>query len=398
MLRPLVCLCLAAAPLTAQYVNRATWLGVGEEGVRRDFRQDPQYFLDRFSFTVLPPWWDRGLPRFGDGMRYALGSVTGSEFTIEGAIDVSTPLGDGFGFGYHVLHSEHRDARFLRNAVELDYALGADRALFVQGELLADKEFVDAGGGVWLLRRGDEALRAMVTLVDAASRKGRDFAYERDPIAVMVAGVFGDPAAHRIAFELGGQLPFAVRETGSTETFGLQRWIGEIDGHVAVGERDRLVLAAELEWTDKQLDSDVPGSALVEDFRRDFRQLRAEWWRDGSRPWSLGVLHTHHDERGVRPADPAASLRARRDEWFAVARVGLPIADRLVFEPQLFAGVVEDRWFDAAETRDDRRFEGKVAANARWDFSPRSTLALSVTVAIDELEFGGGGAQFVTRF
>lgn len=398
MLRVMVIAGLATAPIAAQWVNRATWLGVGEEGVRRDFRQDSEYFLHRASWAILPPWWDRGLLRYTDGVRYGFGSVTGSDFTFEGTIDVSTPLGDGFGFGYHVLQSEHRDARFLRSAVEFDHALGADTALFVQGELLADKELVDAGGGVWLLRRGDEALRAMVTLVDAPSRKGRAFTYERDPVALMLAGVFGDPASHRVVFEVGGQLPFEVRETGSAETFAMQRWIAAVEGRLALGGDDRLVLAAELEWTDKQVDSDAPGSPLVEDFRRDFRQLRAEWWRDGERPWSLGVLHVHQDERGLRPSDPAASLRARRDEWFAIARLALPLGEQLTFEPQLFAGVVQDRWFDGFEARDHHGFEGKIAWNARWAFSPRSWLALSVTTEIAEGEFGGGGAQFVTRF
>lgn len=398
MLRALLFLTCATTPLAAQFVNRATWLGVEDEGVRRDFGQGTEYFLDRLSYVVLPPWWDRGLDRFGNGVRYRLGSVTGSEFTIEGEIDVTTPLGDGFAFGYHVLQSEHRDARFLRNAVELDYAIGEHSAVFVQGELFAEKEFLDASAGMWLLRDGDDALRAMVTLVDASSRKGRDFEYETDPVALMLAGAFGDRSSHRVAFEIGGQLPFEVRETGSTETFGLHRWIGIVESHTSLGGADWLVFAAELEWTDKEVESDVPGSAAIEDFRRDFRQFRAEWWRDGERPWSIGVLHTHHDERGLRPNDPAASLRARRDEWFAIARLAVPLGDRLTLEPQLFAGVVQDRYFDANETRDRNRFEGKVAWNVRWDFSPRSSLALSVTTQLDEAAFGGGGAQFVTTF
>ncbi|MBL8729721.1 MAG: hypothetical protein JNM25_14935 [Planctomycetes bacterium] len=399
--RALIVLCAAAplsAPLSAQFVNRATWLGLDEEGVRRDFRQDQDYFLDRFAYVVAPPWWDRGLLRFGNGARYALGSVTTSKFTVEGQVDHAAPLGSGFAFGYHLLQSEHRDARFLRNAIEFEYEVGPETALFAQGELFADKQWIDASGGVWLWRRGDQALRAMVTVVDAPADKSRDFVYERAPYAVMLAGAFGDPRSHRIVFELGAQLPFEVRATGSPETFAMQRWIGTVESHLVLGGRDRLVLAAEREWTDKDVDSDVPGGALVEDFRRDFRQLRAEWWRDGLTPWSVGVLHTHHGERGLRPNDPAASLRGRHDSWFALVRLQWAVAEPLSFEPQLFAGVVQDRWFDAADLRDRELFQGRLSWNTRFDFSPRSTLVLAVGVQLDELAFGGGGAQFVTRF
>ena len=62
---PLAVLFLLAAPVTAQFVNRATWLGVDEEGVRRNFAQGTEYFLDRFSYVVTAPWWERSLPTFG---------------------------------------------------------------------------------------------------------------------------------------------------------------------------------------------------------------------------------------------------------------------------------------------------------------------------------------------
>lgn len=39
----------SAAGLPAQFLNRAAWLGSDEEGVRRDFAQGTEYFLDRFS-------------------------------------------------------------------------------------------------------------------------------------------------------------------------------------------------------------------------------------------------------------------------------------------------------------------------------------------------------------
>jgi hypothetical protein len=388
-----------AAELPAQFVNRATWLGLDEESVRREFAQGPEYYLDRFGYVVLPPWWERGLPRFEDRVTYRLGSTSSTQFTVEGAFDQGVALGDGIGFRYHMLQSENRDTRFLRNAVELEAGFGARSAVFVQTELFAEKSAIDVSAGVWLWREAQQALRLMVTAVDAPSAKSREFEYRRDPYAVMASGAFGAPDGMRVAFEVGGQLPLEVAELATGAVTRLQRWIGGVDLHVPIGGPDWLVFGGELEWTWKELRAASPGDPLDEDFRRDYRQLRCEWWRDDERrPWSVGVLHTGLREDGLRPFDPGEDLLVRRDEWFGVVRVAVPTDGRLSFEPQLFAGHVRARFADGGGERHHDRFEGKVAWNARWDFSPRAWFAFSLTTQLDELAFGGGGAQLVVRF
>ncbi|MBM3960708.1 MAG: hypothetical protein FJ306_02215 [Planctomycetes bacterium] len=194
----------SAAGLPAQFLNRAAWLGAVEEGVRRDFAQGTEYFLDRFSVVVVAPWHERGLPTFGNRVDYRLGSTNGTQFTVEGAIDHALPLGDDFTFRYHVLQGENRDARFVRNAVGLKRRLGDGAAAFVQGEVFAEKSLIDVSAGAWLLRRGDDALRVMLTAVDMTADKSRDVRYERAPLATMASGAFGDAATHRVRFEVGG--------------------------------------------------------------------------------------------------------------------------------------------------------------------------------------------------
>jgi hypothetical protein len=387
---------LAVSTLPAQFVNRATWLGLQGEGVRRDFRQGGEYHLDRFSYVVPPPWWQRGLPRFGDRAAWALGSTSTSQFTIEGALDVRRDLGGGFGFGYHVLQSENRDTRFLRSAIELEYGTGAPQAVFVQSELFAEKGAIDASVGAWLFRRGDEALRVMATAVDAAAGKDAAVEHERAPWALMASGGFGDPDRRRFAFEIGWQLPFEVRDVGRGERLAMSRCIASADVHQRLGVRDWLVGAVELEWTDKALRPDAGPGPGTEDFARDFRQLRLEWWRDDTTPWSLGVLHTGQREDGLRPFAPADDFRTRREEWFGVVRARLPVDGRLSFEPQVLAGHVDYRVQDPGDRRRSR-FEGKVSWNTRWDFSPRAALVVVVSAQLDEAAFGGGGADFVVR-
>jgi hypothetical protein len=389
---------LCTGALTAQFVNRAAWLGTEEEGVRRNFEQGTEYFLDRFSYVVAPPWWDPGLTRFDERIDLRFGSTSATQFTVEGQLDQAIELGDGFAFRYHVLQSENRDTRYLRNELALEYALGDETALFAQGSLFADKSLIDVSLGAWLLRRDDEALRVMLTAVDFATDKSDVVTYESAPWAAMVSGAFGDTESHRIAFELGAQLPFEVRELGDGDRLELQRWIGSAQSHLRLAERSVLVTAIESEWTAKQLRGTAAGNPLDEDFDRTFHQARVEWWQDAAQPWSIGVLHTWHEEDGRRPNAPANDLRTRRREWFGILRTRFEVDEKLSFEPQLFAGNIRDSFRDGMQARDEDRFEGKIAWNARWDFSPDITLALIVSTQIDELAFGGGGAQFVARF
>jgi hypothetical protein len=387
-----------AAPAAAQFVNRAVWLGSDDEFVRRDFAQGTEYFLDRFGYVVAPPWQDRGLVRFHDRADIRFGSTSGTQFTVEGRLDQRLDLGDGFAFRYHVLQGENRDARFLRNELALEVATSATTAVFAQGSLFADKSLIDVSLGAWLLREGDDALRVMLTAVDWTADKSRLVEYVEAPYAAMVSGAFGDVAGHRVAFELGGQLPFEQRDRDDGDTFELQRWIGTAESHLRLAERDVLVAAVEAEWTEKQLTPAGLTDPRREAFDRAFVQWRAEWWRDVELPWSVGVLHTWHREDGRRPLDPATELRTRREEWFGIFRLRWQAGAKLAFEPQLFAGFVRDAFRDGVETRDEDRFEGKINWNARWDFSPNVALTLIVGTQLDELAFGGGGAQFVARF
>ena len=372
---------LLALPAQAQFLNRAVWLGSEEEGIRRDFEQGTEYFLDRMSYVHAAPWWERGLSRFGNEAQVRFGSVTGSEFSVESHLDHRVALGEGLSFGYHVLQGETRDTRFLRNAIGLEYELGDDTALFAQGTLLADKENIDVSVGAWLSRRENSQLRVMLTLVDAPSDKGRSFEYLDAPYGLQIAGAFGDPDSHRLAFDLGAQLPFTLRDNASNDRFELERYIGRLAGQIRLGTDDWLYGSLESEYTDKSLRPLAANAPTLEHFDRQFHQVRVEWWRDGRLPWSAGVVHTYHAEDGVRPNDPTNNLRTQRREWMATLRVRLRIDDKLSFEPQVLAGHVRDFFRDGTQARDISDFEGKISWNTRWDFSPNATLALIVSDA-----------------
>ena len=395
---PVAALVLLTAPATAQYLNRAVWLGSDEESFRRDFKQGTEYFLDRFGYVVAAPWHDRELTHYGNRADFRFGSTSGTQFTVEGRLDQRIDLGSGAAFRYHVLQGENRDARFLRNELAIEYELDDSTALFAQGSLFADKSVIDVSVGAWLFRRGDDALRVMLTAVDWTSEKSEDVEYTQAPWAVMVGGAFGDAGTHRLAFELSGQLPFEQRDRDLGDRLELQRWIGNVESRLRLDTHDVLVTAIESEWTDKNFLPLAATDPRREAFDRNFHQLRTEWFRDTETPWSIGALYTFHREDGRRDNDRAADLRTRREEWFGVLRTSWRASEKLSLEPNLFAGFVRDRFRDGVEERDENRFEGKINWNARWQFSPAVSLTLIVGTQLDELAFGGGGAQFVARF
>ncbi len=397
---PIVLLLLAGlvAPTAAQFVNRATWLGSEQESVRPDFTRGTEYYLDRASYVVTPPWWNRGLPYFHDQFRYAVGSTSRTQFTIEGQFEQAAELGDGFAFGFHFLQSENRDTRFVRTALELDYALGDTTALFAQTEMFADKSLIDASLGAWLWRHDDQAVRVMLTAVDWTNEKSSVVEYTRDPYAAMVAAAFGGRDSHRLVLELGAQLPFTQQDLGTGDQLELQRYIGSAESHLRLCERDWLVAAIELERTEKHLQPLAAGDPLTEDLDRTFDQLRLEWWRDVATPWSVGVLHTYLREDGRRPFDPANDLRERRTEWLGIARASFALDDKLALEPQVLAGLLRDDYRDGVGTRNEDKFDGKISLHVRWIFSAKATLAAIVSSELDELAFGGGGVQFAATF
>jgi len=389
---------LLTAPAFAQFVNRATWLGSADEDVRRDFAQGSDYFLDRASYVLTPPWWNPGLQCFQNVADWRFGSTSSTQFTVEGHLDHHVPLGSGLSFRYHVLQSETRDTRFLRNEMALEYETSETTAVFAQGSIFADKSLIDVSLGAWLWREEDDAVRVMLTAVDWTSEKSRVVDYVREPWAAMVSGCFGDPSSVRVMFDVGAQLPLEQRDVDDGDRLELHRTIGRAESHFRLAEHDVLVTAIEAERTDKDLAPLAAADPRTEQFDRTFWQVRAEWWRDARWPWSAGVLHTWNDEDGERPFDAAATLRTVRREWLLLARTQWAIDEQLSFEPHLFAGHVRDEFRDGSTDRREEGFQGKVAWNTRWDFSPAATLVAVVSLQLDEFAFGGGGVQFVARF
>ena len=174
---------LLAAAAPAQYLNRAVYLGSAEESVRRDFEQDAGYFMDRFSYVDLPPWWNDPLDPFRNRLMATGGSVSSDELTVESQLNLGLPIGSNTELDFYYLASENQSTQYLRVASGLDVSVSDSTSLFAMIEGTAEKEEADISLGVNLFRSERSRVRLMVTLVDFASRKAQDFSYEKDPTA-----------------------------------------------------------------------------------------------------------------------------------------------------------------------------------------------------------------------
>jgi hypothetical protein len=388
----------------AQFLNRAVWLGRGNEFVRRDYEQGVEYFLDRFSYVDLPPWWrPLTLDPFGDRLMLTGGSVSTSDLTIEAIGNFGVELGDGFTARLNYLQSENQTTQFQRVGAGIDMPIAEPTSLFVQLEGTPNKSRADISFGAELFRDRYQAHRVMVTLVDFASRKSSDFSYDEDPYALMAAGFFGDPDSFELAYEIGAQLPFEERELATNDVFRMHRTIGSLMARLRLSKLDRLVLGYDGEWTIKKLSTADPSSPTAEDYDVSLHRLRAEWWRsrESGIETSFGGYWLYLAEDGDRPADPASDLYTRRKELMAFARTRFPLSDAWSTEPYVIGGLVDLLQVDGTGDLGDEAFDGfqgKWGVPVQYHFSERAALRIDLSLQLDELGFGGGGVQFLAVF
>lgn len=392
--RTLGCAALLAAPAGAQFVNRAVWLGDERESFRRDYRQDEEYFLDRAAVVDRAPWWAR--EAFGDRIEVAAGSVSSRELTVEAAADVGVELGRGVTGRFHYLQSEHQSARFERFEFGLDAG-----PLFAQIEGTAEKSRADLSLGVALSDGERSTHRLGVTFVDFPQGKSDEFTYERRPIGLGLAGAHGDAGGFELAYELGVQLPFEERQLDTDELLSLHRTILGVEARAPLGERDRLTLGLEGEWTAKALASD--SGAALEDADVALTRLRGEWWRRGAhgREFALGAWYLTLDEDYGAPGDPDAAGSTRRREWMLSTRARLPLSGAWSLEPYVVGGRVEletSGTQQALDGDDFMGFQGRCGAPLRFDFADAARLRVDLSMQLDEFAFGGAAVQFAASF
>jgi hypothetical protein len=385
---------LLAAPAGAQFVNRAVWLGDERDPFRRDYRQDEEYFLDRSAVVDRPPWWPR--EAFGDRIEVAAGSVSSRELTVEAAADVGVELGRGLTGRFHYLQSEHQSTRFERFVFGLDAG-----PLFAQIEGTVEKSRADLSLGVALSDGERSTHRLGVTFVDFPQGKSDELTYERRPIGLGLAGSLGSARGFELAYELGVQLPFDERRLDAGELLSLRRTILGVEARAPLGERDRLFLGLEGEWTAKALE--VASGAPLEDADVSLARLRGEWWRRGAhgREFALGAWFLGLDEDYGAPPDPDAAGATRRREWMLSTRVRLPLNAGWSLEPYVVGGHVE---LETAGTQqaldgdDFRGFQGRCGAPLGFDLSDHARLRIDLSLQLDEPAFGGAAVQFAASF
>ena len=210
LLHAALCLALFATPAGAQFINRATWLGDEDEPFVRDYAQDEEYFMDRFSYVDAPPWWfgeDRD--PFRNRLFVAGGSVSSKRLTLEAIGNLGIELGRGFTGRLNYLQSENQATQFERVALGIDKDVSDATSVFVQLEGTPDKSRADISFGLELFRTDHSAHRVAVTLVDFSQGKSDEFEYEQAPFGLLFAGYGGDPEGFDLVYELGLQLPCA---------------------------------------------------------------------------------------------------------------------------------------------------------------------------------------------
>lgn len=403
LLPGLALLALGSAPASAQFLNRAVWLGAEEEPFRRDYDQSPDYFLTRWSYVDAPPWW-RGdsLDPFANRLDVMGGSVSSKRLTLEAVGNAGIEMGDGFVGRLNYLQSENQTTQFERVAVGIDKRLSDATAMFLQMEGTPDKSRADASLGLELFRGDTSAHRLMFTLVDFPHGKSDEFRYERQPYGILLAGYAGDPRRFEFDYEIGTQLPFEEQRVDEAMNLSMNRTIGTLEGRLRLDERDRLIFGLDGELTDKELRPEDPATPGAENGNIAFGRLRSEWWHrgEGGREYSLGAYWLHDREEWTVLDGSAPNADVKRSEAMLFTRAHLKLRSAWSLEPYVIGGLVDLKQTGLAPFGDEdfEGFQGKLGLPLRFDFSAHAWIRFDLGFQLDELAFGGGGVQLVASF
>lgn len=396
-------LTLLATPARAQFMNRALWLGFEDEGLRRDYRQDAEYFIDRASYVDAPPWWRADtLNPFSNRVSIAGGSVSSTDLTLENSIQLGLGIGKGVTFRAQQLGSENQTTRYQRFAVGFDVATTNSSSFLFQLEGDADKSRADVSFGAEFMRTDHSAHRFLFTLADWSERKSSIFEYDAKPYGLMFAGYHGDRNSVQFVYDLSTQLPFEERQIASGTIFEVQRTIGLAELRIPIGPLNRIIVGFDGELTAKENRPPDAASVAREDTDITRGRLRVDWWRspaDGH-DTSLGLWLHHLDEDYTRPNDAAETRHVRRREAGLTARMRVPLTDSWTLEPYLLGGHVDlvDRTGGVSDDLDFEGFQGKIGAPLLFRFSDAAFLRIDLSLQLDEPAFGGGGVQFQAIF
>ena len=397
-----LCLSLFATSATAQYINRALYQGSGEEEIRRNFNQDIEYYLDRFSFIDLPPWWNDRLELFRNRILGVGGSVSSADLTLEAQLNLTLALGRGFSAGFYYLESENQANQFQRVAPAFEYQLLPTMSIFAMLEGTVEKEEADLSFGMNLFHTERGRTRLMFTFVDFSADKSQEFEYTKSPYGLMLSGDYRWDDGSEIYYEAGAQLPFEQRFLNDDAQFNMWRVIALGEGRYALSARDKLVLAVYTEFSKKSLEPGEINSPLAEDFDGDLVRMRLEWWRKVSddRQWATGLSWLRLRNDGMRINDPGQSLEEHRNELLYVARVRLRLTGLVLFEPNIWAGYVDyqNQLGGVTVNKAFDGFQGKIGLPVVLRFSKQALLSLNPTFQLDQLSFGGGSVQFQALF
>jgi hypothetical protein len=392
----------SSAALPAQFLNRAIYLGDQREGMRRDYSQNVEYFLDRSSYVDLPPWWNERLEPFRNRILGIGGSVSSTELTVEARVNLSVEIGSGFDASFYYLQSENQSTQYRRTAFGLEGELSPSTSFFALIEGGAEKEYADLSLGGNLFRSDSGRVRWMLTLVDFASRKSAEFEYPDKPFGLMVSGNVEGRGGTELYFELDGQLPFE-QAFADGDKFSMQRWIGLTEFRLGLNEANRLILHGYFELSDKSMTDGDSLGLEDEDVTNALGRLKLEWWHRFDPRWQLstGFSFLQAKQTGTRPNEGSSDLREDRQEWLWLARLRWPLGGGFRLEPNIWAGLIDferNKDGNPGAAQDSRSFQGKLGLPLVYSFSDNAQLSIMPTFQLDEAKFGGGSIQFEARF
>lgn len=362
-----------------------------EQYAGSDFSYNRTSFLDRFSFAPITDDLSRWRRR-RQGFAGAVGSTTSVEFLSAMRFYDEHHLSERLSFNYRFIRDEDFDGVYDSNLIGFRLNMMDSWNLGLFGDVVRDKEDIDAQLELTHGKLGDGWLRLVCSMVDLRfNAKQEEAEYRKMPRTWFIEWM-GGGASWDLHVYANHDPQLRLRHYVDQQDFTFEQ--------TQVGARSmlqtegglRIQVGMDGQWGERSWRPLPAASFSPRHFERRHGELRLELGT-GKGPlqaWHLGLRNFSLEER-TWDGDNLA-LRVSRREPLLWLRYDRPVSEHLVLSPRLYQTRIdnrEDDYLNPAASTDHQLIMGKIALALEWRMADGAYLVVNPTMYTHKMNFGG---------
>lgn len=388
----IVLVCLPDVLMATVYAPEPMPFRGGEQLSGSDFNYNRTSFLDRFSFRPDPDDLEHWR-HHRRGFAGSVGSTTSVEFLSAMRFFAEYSLTDRFSFAYRFIRDEDFDGVYDNNLVGFRLGLNDDWNVALFGDVIRDKEDIDAQVELTRGSVQDNWFRLVYSLVDLRFNAKQEEAKYRKAPRTVFAEWMARGASWDVLVYANQNFKLRMHNYVDQQIFEFRQFLAGLRGRVQTGGGMTLHLGLDGEWGERSR-KDLPPGGNELHFDRRFGEI---WLELGATAgplasWRLGLRNFSLQERSWYPDPDKLSLRVTRREPTLWLRYKWVLSPELIFSPRLYHTRIDNReqdFLDPAASTDHELIMGKIALPLEWRLGDGAYLVLNPTMYTHKMNFGG---------